>query len=99
MAERLRLFRKFDIELIEVEFRALELRPGVLQRIGAVDLADQVFRQSALTLVARKGFEGRRGKNPAEIPDHGLEHRRLLSGGSCGQEPVAPKCVKSPARG
>ena len=79
MAQHARFGRELLVEGVQIGLGALEPCPGILQMIGGVDLADEIFRQTALALVAQEGFERRGGKHPAEIPDHRFDHTSLLA--------------------
>jgi hypothetical protein len=74
-AERERLLGEQPIEGLDIDLRALESGPGVLQMIGGVGAADDVDGEAALTLEARERLERRGGQHAAEIPDHRLDHR------------------------
>ncbi len=58
-AERARFGREQFVEGVDVDFGALEFRPGVFQMIGGVGAADDVGRQPALALEPREGLERR----------------------------------------
>ena len=76
-AQRQRFGREQFVEGFDVDFGALELRPGVFQMVGGVGAPDDVGGQPALGLIPRKRLERRGGQHAAEIPDHCLDHHAL----------------------
>ena len=76
-AQRHRFRGEQPIEGLDIDFGALEFRPGVFQMIGGVGAPDDVGGQSALGLIPCKRLERRGGQHAAEIPDHCLDHHAL----------------------
>ena len=76
VAERLRLGREREVELLVAELRPLQPRPRVQVRLGRVDAADEVLRQSVGVLVVVERLEGARQDHTPEVPQHRVDHER-----------------------
>jgi hypothetical protein len=69
VARRAALGLEQDVELRDRAGAALELRPGVVVRVGGVDAPQETRRQPALPLEPREGFEGAGRNHAAKVPD------------------------------
>ena len=79
MAQRLGLNRKHLVKGGAIDFIALEQGPGIGVGIGAVDGANKIVRQAALSLKPIKGLKGRCRKHAAKVPNHCLDHDFAIS--------------------
>jgi hypothetical protein len=57
-AQRQRFRREQLIERLDVDFGALEFRPGIFPMVARIGAPDDIGRQTAFGLKSRKGLEG-----------------------------------------
>ena len=69
MAERFAFLSEQGVEACAVYFAALKFGPGICIRIFGVYRSNEIFRQTLLLLIFGERIEGRRGDDPAKIPD------------------------------
>jgi hypothetical protein len=73
MAERLALVGERGVELHGRDVAALELGPGVRERVRRVDTTDEVGRQAAPALIGVERLERAGEDDATEVPQHRLE--------------------------